>query len=113
MTYKKMVEGMVEREATKWLESFIKKDGAFVTLGTVTLKMEKNTCYFDCLVSILGTGSLVSPVYMVAGTVGENGTVYNSVIYKSCYENGKPVNKVVWGATQELRDVYKITSFEI
>lgn len=113
MTYKKMVEGIVEREACKWLESFIKNDG-FTAGGTVTLTIDKGTCYFDCLVSVLGTGRIVTPVFSIGGTVDENGYVYNSVIkVPHTTKEGLTEGKLVWAATEELRNIYGITEFEI
>jgi len=106
MTYKKMIEGVVERECVNWVEQFITKEGAFASGDKTTLEIEGSTCYFTCEVRVYGMSSCISPTYYVGGTISESGIVYKSVIRNYSQE-------IVWASTKELRALEGIENFQI
>jgi len=106
MTYKKMIEGVVERDCVNWVEQFITKKEVFALGNKTTLKIEGGTCYFDCEVRVYRSNSYVFPAYYVGGTISEFGTVYKSVIRNDSKE-------IVWASTKELRALEGIEDFQI
>ena len=108
MTYKNMLADIVERDCEKWVDSFIVDNTKAFACGSnsTILKIENGTCYFNSEIHVFGTGCLYRPRYIVAGTVGETGMIYKSVIKNES-------EKIVWASTSELRELEGITEFQI
>ena len=105
MTYKGMVKHIVEREACKWLRTFVRNEHTFISADNVDIKIEDGT--FKCQVTVYVTGIIPTPRYVVGGTVDEYGYVYCSII------TDMYTKKMVWAWTEELRKTYNITEFTI
>jgi len=107
MTYKKMVEGIVERDCQKWVDGFLADKEKMFSLGEkTTLEIDKGTCFFHSEIKVYGAGNIIAPTYTVGGTVDEDGRVYKSIIKNMS-------GKIVWAATKELRDMEGINEFQI
>lgn len=106
MNYKNMMKGIVGREASSWISSFIKAERGFATCDEVELRIENGTCFFKAKVTVYGIKNPMNK-FIVGGTVCESGYVYNSVIYDWN-------NKTVWLSVEETRKTFGIEgTFEI
>jgi hypothetical protein len=102
MTYKKMVQEIAGREAQKWIESFITKNGGSAHADETEIRIEDKTCYFTSKVTVYGITSPMNK-YTVGGTIDENGRVYCSTV-RDWHD------KYVWASSPQTREAIGIVA---
>lgn len=110
MTYKKIVEGMVESSARKWVEDLLEKSGfdAFLFGAKVEVKKDPEASFWmlwTVELDVHDRNSIMTYHISVGGTVDESG-VSNSVIWDS-------KNKTIWFNNKETRETFGINEFKV
>lgn len=110
MTYKKIVEGMVEKSARAWVEELLEKNGfdAFVYGDKVEVKKDPEASFWmlwTVELDVLDRNSIMTYHLSVGGTVDESG-VCNSCIWNSTGKN-------IWFANPETRVFFGINDFKV
>lgn len=112
MTYKKIVEGMVERESKQWVEELLKENGieGYIFSEGVKLENEKEHDQFswevELRVYVEGEGKT-----LIVGGVADDIGIYKSVIWLA--EPWRSWRDIIWMAVKDTRDCLGITEFKI
>lgn len=114
MTYKGIIEMMIERESINWVEDLLKKNGFenYCTIGNgVEITKDKRVDYFlfDAKIKVFGLeiGVNNEKQLIIGGTVDDTIGICTSVIWNA------DKSKVIWTSASDTRDLFKITDFEI
>jgi hypothetical protein len=110
MTYKKIVEGMVESSARKWVEELLEKSGfdAFLFGANVEVKKDPDAPFWmlwTVELDVHDRNSIMTYHISVGGTVDESG-VCNSVIWNSKGHN-------IWFNNADTREAFGINEFKV
>ena len=110
MTYKKIVEGCIERDSDKWIGKLLDDAGIkfhWTATGNVVLeKREKpmDGFYYTCPIDITLNGYVHARVE-VGGTVDDSG-IYHSVVWDDKHN-------IIWMSVSTTRDELGITEFKL
>lgn len=111
MTYKAIVERMIEIEATRFVEKTLEKNNVSYSFAEAwETKMENDkkadTIYWDVVVKIYD-GSPFPTKVIVGGTADSHCLICSSVIWNSTHD------KILWMSVESTRNELGITEFKI
>ena len=107
MTYKKIVEGLVCKEAEIYIQSLLFTNNIsflFTDATIVKLELDKYHARWEACVSI-DLNTVIHTKLYVGGTIDE----YHC--YPSCVKNSE--GKYIWYAVKETRELFGIDAFKI
>ena len=108
MTYKKIVGGIVEREADIWVNDLLEKnDISFHWTDAKVTEMDTNdkySLYWTVQVSVMLQGYIKVNLF-VGGTADEYG-IYPSVVWNDNHD-------AIWFAVEHTRETFGINEFKI
>ena len=112
MTYKKIVEGIVERESRQWVKELLKENGieGCIFSEGVKLENEKEHDQFSWEVELRVYVEGEEKTLIVGGVADDVG-IYKSVIWKA--DHWKNLRDIIWMAVKNTRDCLGITEFKI
>lgn len=106
MTFKKIVEEMTKREATKWVEKLMDKNGIeYIFTDAKRIDIQKDLSYFTFMVDVEIVRNTFNTTVRVGGTVSDEDGILTSAIWKG--------DRVIWVSTETARQVLGIESFAI
>lgn len=104
MTYKKLVENMVDYNVYKQVSDASR---AFVTVDDIRVAGGKTSpnVYFNCTVKVIQYGAYISNDFRLSGYIGTYGEInICSIMYERFYlENGKTVEKSFFVYGEDLK----------